>query len=45
LIVEFAQRTGISGGTPVRAAIEASRLRAAPDLMTSLAFIMEWCHW
>ncbi len=40
LIVEFARELELSGRTPVRAAIEASRLRLRPILMTSLAFVM-----
>jgi multidrug efflux pump len=40
LIVEFARELEFSGRTPVEAAIEASRLRLRPILMTSLAFIM-----
>ena len=40
LIVEFARELEFSGRTPVQAAIEASRLRLRPILMTSLAFIM-----
>jgi multidrug efflux pump len=40
LIVEFARDLELSGRSPVRAAIEASRLRLRPILMTSLAFIM-----
>jgi multidrug efflux pump len=40
LIVEFARELELSGRTPVKAAIEASRLRLRPILMTSLAFIM-----
>jgi cytidyltransferase-like protein len=40
LIVEFARELEFAGRTPVRAAIEASRLRLRPILMTSLAFIM-----
>jgi multidrug efflux pump len=40
LIVEFARELEFSGWTPVKAAIEASRLRLRPILMTSLAFIM-----
>lgn len=39
LIVEFAREL-TRGRTPVEAAIEASRLRLRPILMTSLAFIM-----
>jgi len=38
--VEFARELEFAGRTPVRAAIEASRLRLRPILMTSLAFIM-----
>ncbi|GMA77753.1 hypothetical protein GCM10025880_41700 [Methylorubrum aminovorans] len=40
LIVEFARELEFSGRTPLQAAIEASRLRLRPILMTSLAFIM-----
>ncbi len=40
LIVEFARELEFNGRTPVQAAIEASRLRLRPILMTSLAFIM-----
>jgi multidrug efflux pump len=40
LIVEFARELEFSGHTPVKAAIEASRLRLRPILMTSLAFVM-----
>ncbi|PWB63391.1 MAG: multidrug efflux RND transporter permease subunit [Bradyrhizobiaceae bacterium] len=40
LIVEFARELEFSGRNPVEAAIEASRLRLRPILMTSLAFIM-----
>ena len=40
LIVEFARELEFEGRTPVEAAIEASRLRLRPILMTSLAFIM-----
>ncbi|WP_088347075.1 MULTISPECIES: efflux RND transporter permease subunit [Rhodomicrobium] len=40
LIVEFARELEFTGRTPVQAAIEASRLRLRPILMTSLAFIM-----
>jgi multidrug efflux pump len=40
LIVEFARELEFSGRTPVAAAIEASRLRLRPILMTSFAFIM-----
>jgi hypothetical protein len=46
LIVEFARELEFAGRTPVQAAIEASRLRLRPILMTSLAFIMgvlPWC--
>ncbi|MEG1055981.1 MAG: efflux RND transporter permease subunit, partial [Janthinobacterium sp.] len=38
LIVEFARELEFAGRTPVQAAIEASRLRLRPILMTSLAF-------
>jgi multidrug efflux pump len=40
LIVEFARELEFAGRTPLQAAIEASRLRLRPILMTSLAFIM-----
>ena len=40
LIVEFARELEFEGLSPVRAAVEASRLRLRPILMTSLAFIM-----
>jgi multidrug efflux pump len=40
LIVEFARELEFAGRTPFEAAIEASRLRLRPILMTSLAFIM-----
>jgi len=40
LIVEFARELELEGRTPVQAAVEASRLRLRPILMTSLAFIM-----
>jgi multidrug efflux pump len=40
LIVEFARELEFGGRTPIQAAIEASRLRLRPILMTSLAFIM-----
>jgi multidrug efflux pump len=40
LIVEFARELEFAGRTPIQAAIEASRLRLRPILMTSLAFIM-----
>ncbi len=40
LIVEFARELEFEGRTPREAAIEASRLRLRPILMTSLAFIM-----
>ena len=40
LIVEFARELEFSGRSPVQAAVEASRLRLRPILMTSLAFIM-----
>jgi multidrug efflux pump len=40
LIVEFARELEFTGRTPVQAAIEASRLRLRPILMTSIAFIM-----
>jgi multidrug efflux pump len=40
LIVEFARELELQGRTCVEAAIEASRLRLRPILMTSFAFIM-----
>ncbi len=40
LIVEFARELEFAGRTPVAAAIEASRLRLRPILMTSMAFIL-----
>jgi len=40
LIVEFARELEIQGTETVKAAIEASRLRLRPILMTSIAFIM-----
>ncbi|AKJ29886.1 efflux RND transporter permease subunit [Caldimonas brevitalea] len=40
LIVEFARELELAGRTPTAAAIEASRLRLRPILMTSLAFVM-----
>jgi multidrug efflux pump len=40
LIVEFARELEFDGRTPVAAAVEASRLRLRPILMTSFAFIM-----
>jgi multidrug efflux pump len=40
LIVEFARELEFDGRTPVQAAVEASRLRLRPILMTSMAFIM-----
>ena len=40
LIVEFARELEFSGRTPIAAAIEASRLRLRPILMTSMAFVM-----
>jgi multidrug efflux pump len=40
LIVEFARELEFAGRTPVQAAVEASRLRLRPILMTSLAFVM-----
>jgi len=40
LIVEFARALEFAGRSPIRAAIEASRLRLRPILMTSMAFIM-----
>jgi multidrug efflux pump len=40
LIVEFARELELAGRSPVQAAIEASRLRLRPIVMTSLAFIL-----
>jgi hydrophobe/amphiphile efflux-1 (HAE1) family protein len=40
LIVEFARDRELQGATPLRAALDAARLRLRPILMTSLAFIM-----
>lgn len=40
LIVEFARELEEHGNTPLKAAIEACRLRLRPILMTSFAFIM-----
>jgi multidrug efflux pump len=40
LIVEFARELEFAGKSPPAAAIEASRLRLRPILMTSLAFVM-----
>jgi multidrug efflux pump len=40
LIVEFARELEFAGRTPLRAAIEASRMRLRPILMTSMAFVM-----
>jgi multidrug efflux pump len=40
LIVEFARELEHDGHTPLSAAIEASRMRLRPILMTSIAFIM-----
>jgi multidrug efflux pump len=40
LIVEFARELELEGRSPREAAIEASRLRLRPILMTSMAFIM-----
>ena len=40
LIVEFARELELQGSTPLQAAIDASRLRLRPILMTSIAFIM-----
>jgi multidrug efflux pump len=40
LIVEFARELEFAGRTPVQAAVEASRLRLRPIVMTSIAFIM-----
>src|SRR5204863_4945883 len=40
LIVEFARELEFAGRTPREAAMEASRLRLRPILMTSVAFVM-----
>ncbi|QEL65178.1 multidrug efflux pump [Oryzomicrobium terrae] len=40
LIVEFARELEMQGSTPLQAAIDASRLRLRPILMTSIAFVM-----
>ncbi|MDX0581892.1 multidrug efflux RND transporter permease subunit [Sinorhizobium medicae] len=40
LIVEFARQGEVEGKTPVEAAIDASRLRLRPILMTAFAFIL-----
>ncbi len=40
LIVEFARELELAGHSPVKAALEAAKLRLRPILMTSLAFIM-----
>jgi len=40
LIVEFARELEFAGRTPWQAAVEASRLRLRPILMTSAAFVM-----
>ncbi|PXA84978.1 multidrug efflux RND transporter permease subunit [Caulobacter sp. D4A] len=40
LIVEFAREREIEGDTPLKAVLEACRLRLRPILMTSIAFIM-----
>ncbi len=40
LFVEFARELELAGRNPVQAAIEATRLRLRPILMTSMAFIM-----
>src|SRR5260370_14843627 len=40
LIVEFARELEFAGHTPTQAAVEASRLRLRPILMTSFAFVM-----
>jgi multidrug efflux pump len=40
LIVEFARELELQGSTALQAAIDASRLRLRPILMTSIAFIM-----
>jgi len=40
LIVEFARDRELQGASPLRAALDAAKLRLRPILMTSLAFIM-----
>jgi len=40
LIVEFARDRELEGTSPLRAALDAAKLRLRPILMTSLAFIM-----
>jgi multidrug efflux pump len=40
LIVEFARDRELAGASPLRAALDAAKLRLRPILMTSLAFIM-----
>ncbi|MBS0288869.1 MAG: efflux RND transporter permease subunit [Proteobacteria bacterium] len=40
LIVEFARELELQGKTPLQAALQASKLRLRPILMTSIAFIM-----
>jgi multidrug efflux pump subunit AcrB len=40
LIVEFAKQWSEAGADPAHAAVEASRLRLRPILMTSFAFIL-----
>jgi multidrug efflux pump len=40
LIVEFARELELAGSTPLKAAVEAARLRLRPILMTSAAFVM-----
>ncbi|POF31008.1 efflux RND transporter permease subunit [Roseibium marinum] len=40
LIVEFARELELEGRSPLQAAMEASRLRLRPILMTSIAFIL-----
>jgi len=45
LIVEFARELEFAGRTPVQAAIEASRLRLRPILMTRSPSSWAWCRW